>query len=500
MKVDRKILAGQSLFPLMVLLGLAALVYTRTFGATWTYDDFPVIVDNPDIRSIGAFLKNSYPGRPLREITYLLDYALFGYQPAGWHLQQIFWHGLNGWLVFRLATALQLNRFGRWCAALLFLLHPLQVEVVANLSHRKDALATACCLVGILAYLRYFHGRQWRWLLVAAVAWGLGLAAKQTAVVLPLLFLAYEAVFLPPAQRLLLRRWWPWLTLLALAGAGVGAWFFFFGGLAEYTQAWRGLLVAKSNYFGPAALFLYPLVMIKSWAFMALKLFWPQQLALEYTIAVPGGMTDPFLLGGCLGLFVLVGVFFWSWRHCRSVFFGLSWACFFWVPVSNLWPLVYLAADRYWYTPMAGLALVAGHLAGRLPDRWWRWTGTAIVLMVFGILSWQQTAVWKNPEALWTNAYHVNPNSTFTLNNLGNVNLLKGDLIAARRFYTESVALNPTNGPAHFNLGIIFEQQGELDGALAHYQQFLRLDSPLYRNEAATLRRRLALQYGVRLN
>ena len=84
--------------PYGLLFVLAFLAYANTFGNGWTYDDFPVIVENPDVRSWAEFLRNSYPGRPLRELTYLFDHALFGLNPAGWHLQQIFWHALNACL------------------------------------------------------------------------------------------------------------------------------------------------------------------------------------------------------------------------------------------------------------------------------------------------------------------------------------------------------------------------------------------------------------------
>ena len=52
-------------------------LYVKSFGNSWTHDDFPVVVNNPDIRSLKAFLENSYPGRPLRELSYFVDYSIF---------------------------------------------------------------------------------------------------------------------------------------------------------------------------------------------------------------------------------------------------------------------------------------------------------------------------------------------------------------------------------------------------------------------------------------
>ena len=52
---------------------------------------------------------------------------------------------------------------------------------------------------------------------------------------------------------------------------------------------------------------------------------------------------------GAVSAFVLGGV-------------GIIFAFTFWLPVSNLWPQVYFAADRYTYAPLAGLSILAALL------------------------------------------------------------------------------------------------------------------------------------------
>ena len=98
----RNKLWGETLVALLACLGVVFLLYAGSFSHPWLHDDVPVVLENPDIRSFEAFLSDRYPGRPLREMTYLLDYRLFGLNPSGWHVQNIFWHGLGGWLLFLL--------------------------------------------------------------------------------------------------------------------------------------------------------------------------------------------------------------------------------------------------------------------------------------------------------------------------------------------------------------------------------------------------------------
>jgi hypothetical protein len=120
------------------LLILTYGLYSQTFYNEWTLDDLTVLVNNPDIKSLSGFFENTKPGRPLREFTFLADYTFFGQSPFGYHFQHLFWHWLNGVLIYLLG-------------AVLFLVHPLTVEVGANISHRKDSLSLAFSLLSLLA-------------------------------------------------------------------------------------------------------------------------------------------------------------------------------------------------------------------------------------------------------------------------------------------------------------------------------------------------------------
>lgn len=486
------------LLPLLILLSLAFALYAQTFGHAWTYDDFPVIVENADVRSWAGFWENSYPGRPLRELSFLLDHALFGMNPTGWRVQQIFWHGFNAWLLFLVAHRLRAGRFAAWVGALLFLVHPLNVEVVANLSHRKDSLALAFCLLAFLAYIRACSVGRGRgaWLALAGLSWGLALLAKENAVVLPVILAAYEWALVEPERRLLLKWRRPWLVAGVAAPAGGLFWFYFGGGVARHLAGMQQLLQAKANYFGEVSWDLYYRMVLKSWTFMAGKMLWPVDLALEYTYPIPRDWFDPWVLTVLFGLAVIAAGLWLTARRAPRAFFLLAWAGLFWLPVSNLWPLAYFAADRYCYAPLAGLCLLAALGLGRLPVS--LRAGLLIPgVLLLALLTWRQIPVWENPTVLWTRAHRVSPTSAFALNNLGNVHLLKGELLKARDYYTEALKVNPLNTTALYNLGLIYERVGMKERALEHYRLFLKLDDPKFRDQAGALRARLQGAYGV---
>lgn len=495
----------ERLLALLILIFGAFCLFSNTFGNAWTYDDLPVVVENADIRSLGAFFRDAYPGRPLREITYLLDYSLFGLNPPGYHIQNILWHGLNAGLIFILVRRLQGGRSAAWIASLLFLVHPVQVEAVANISHRKESLLLAFALLSVLVYMEAVKRSARRFVWVAA---SLGLAfvaclGKENAVVLPLVFVAYELACVPREQRILLK--YPSLAgLLAAVGtAAVATWFFFFGGKALHQEQIVPLLV-KMNFFGPWTEKIYSLMVLKSWLFIWAKLAWPVDLAVEYTYSLPVGWTDPWVLSAIIAMGTICALAVVSLRRWPPVFFGLLWFVLFWLPVSNLWPTSYFAADRYLYAPSAGLFIAVGYSFQRLLPRISPAMGALLLLLVTPLvfLTWQQNGVWRSAETLWTQAARVSPTSTFALSSMGNVFVAKGDMAKASEFFEQAVRLNPSNPGAVFNLGWVYEKRGMLPMATHYYRTFLSmpLSDPTTKAKAQELRQHLLTKYGIRLD
>jgi len=478
----------------------AVLLYLVSFWNGWTLDDFPVIVENPDIRGVGAFFRDSYSGRPLREVSYLLDYALFGLSPVGYHVQNIFWHGLNGVLSY--AVVLEVGGRPRVAvtSALLFLAHPLAVEVVANTSHRKDSLALACMLSALLVFNRAVRQKQRRTLnvVLGLGALVLGLLAKQNVAVFPF-FLGVFLLLGTSRVEALSRKVLAVVAVgLSLAAGGiygillsVNSERFFAIAIPVFTKMNKTLLEGDfSSYLAMVA---------KSVGFMAGKLFWPYPLAVEYAYTAPSSWWDVSVWCGITVLaLLLAGVVL---AHGRSRLAGLAclWLLMAWVPVSNLWPFSYFAADRYMYTPLVGFAILVALFADQLLKRRQVYLSVvAVLMMIWGGLTIQQVRVWKSPESLWLHALQVNPESTTVLNNVGAVYLGKNELAKAR-VYFEKATVNMNDPLSFYNLGEVEERLGRREQALRSYRFFLMFNDPRYQPKMDRLRMRLFRQYGVRM-
>ncbi len=458
----------------------AYLLYMQVFSGVWLMDDLPVLVNNPDIRSFSNFLEDYYPGRPLRELTYLVDYHWFGLEPAGYYIQHIFWHGLCAWLVFLLARQLQAPSAVAWFAALLFLVHPVQVEVVANISHRKDSLALAFCLLSFLVYLRgritvSQHGRWWL-LTSSLLFWGIALTAKQNALALPLVVAAYELHKLPSHYRR------PALQIsVTSAGIGLLGWLVYLANSQSFI-AEIGPALRKLGYFSSVSVEKYFLTVFKAWAHMGSKLIYPVDLSMEYTFLVPTQWTDPWVVAGLAGGIAAFAGTFWAIRYAALVYLSLVWLLAFWLPTSNLLGhLSYFAADRYWYSPLAGLALLAAYGLWRLL-RGNRMVYAVLVGLLLASLcwqSWQQQQLWCDEERFYQHMHRVNPDALEGLVGLGHIAMRQADYDRAVDYFQKAFQRSPQDGRIPHNLGYIAYKQEYHEAALSYFQRALALKPDL---------------------
>lgn len=165
--------------------------------------------------------------RPLSLATFAMEVEFFGpNRPSIGHFFNILLYGLTGMLLYRvLAGLFPLNEGGRWyfslpfVASILYMLHPLHVECVANIKGRDEILAMLGSLGSLWAMLKYFDTKGWWWLLVSAISLLLGMFSKENAItfvaVVPLTVWFFTSV---SAKRVSIA------TLPLLAAAAVFIW------------------------------------------------------------------------------------------------------------------------------------------------------------------------------------------------------------------------------------------------------------------------------------
>jgi len=206
---------------LAAALALTLIVYRPGLSGGWLFDDYPNIVDNPGVQPANARLPvlvraalsspSSEFKRPLASLSFAANYLATGLAPYGWKLVNLVIHLLNGLLVYALAKQLvrlarpETERQASLLAALVaaaWLLLPINLTAVLYVVQRMESLANLFVLSGLIGYVagrrRMLNGSYRQGLILGATSvalgTGLGMLAKETAVMLPLYAALIEGI------------------------------------------------------------------------------------------------------------------------------------------------------------------------------------------------------------------------------------------------------------------------------------------------------------------
>jgi len=445
----------------LVLFALGVSAYLNSLGNGFVFDDTTLIEQNPSLLNMDLWELSGPRGyRPVRSLTYALNYWLGGLDPYGYHLFNVLLHGFNGvavlWLVFVLA-----GRF--WLAvpaAFLFTLHPIQTASVAYVSGRKDLLATFFLVIGLLSYCRFRKARQSRWLTFAVAAFVLACLSKEVALVFPAFVLIVEVALAQRRDRLrdlarfLLSRL-KILGLLASASALLLFYSIFWVQASRMEGFWGGSIVA--NYGTSLKLFVHYLKQI----------VFPYPLLADYSghvIAVSTGLLEPATLLAALVVLGWLALTIWAWGCNTMLGFGLSWFGLAILPVLQIIPFHELAADHFLYLPSVGFSILGGLLFERvLSNSDFRILGAALLAFVLAIYGWrtiERNADWTDPMTLWEATYRDAPNSFRANCNLGIFAFQAGNWKRALELTEACRQLGPDNHLPHANLGAVKREMG----------------------------------------
>ncbi|MFB3786841.1 MAG: tetratricopeptide repeat protein [bacterium] len=500
-------------------LWLPLLAYAPALTGDFVYDDKAITVaENPALRGEVSWLEILLTwDRPLREFTYMLDHAVWGFQPLGYHLQNLAWHAANVYMLYFFLLFLGVNRTIGFITALLFTAHPINTEAVAWISGRKELICLffelAACYGFVYAVSRTATSTPLARLAHAGslAALVLALLSKQVAVSLPFLMLVSGWLYFQTRRQPI-----PWRKLckfLILPALITLAFLFYSYQIIERLDWVReeGTFYdpsARSAAYTPLSAVLTPCATLGHSVWLCL---FPMDLTVEHAFSPVVTFWDSrWLLGAAAG--VALTVLAWRTRGTApEVLFGLVWMVVAWGPVSGLAPVSYLAADRYLYIPGAGFLLSAVALGDLLFRRGGEFPAklplavVGIVAALFSIRTFDRCFDWRHEIALWQSAARARPGNPKVFFNLGNaysgVNRMdeaftswnqtlalqpdypqvwlnmgsaeekRGDRAAAEKCYRKALEILPTYGTAHFNLGLLLEQQGRNEEALEHFTQ-----------------------------
>jgi protein O-mannosyl-transferase len=497
---------------LAAALLLTAVAYCGTLKFEFVYDDRAQVIENPWIHSwqfVPRYftvhvwglrnpnqLGNYY--RPIFLFWLRINYWLFGLNPWGWHLSSVLLHLAVTLLVYFLAVKFSTDRLTAAVAALIFGLHPVHLESVAWVSGVTEPLMAAFLVSAFLSYLKYRERRKWSlaWLVISLCLFAAATLSKETALILPILILAYEWVSsggVGDAERTRARSFRS--LRLVLPYLAVVPFY-----LAARSVALKGISHVMTPLPNSTIVFTWPSVL---WFYVKL-LVWPAKLSVCYDSPY---VTRPSFLDFWMPSLGLAAVAFlaWAWAgrgsrsdppepgesRAKTVALASVWLILPVVPLLNLryLPLGESAHDRYLYLPSVGFAIIAAVIFRSLQIGRVKLLGqpalqvasAAIITMALTVSTVVQSLVWADDLLLFKHALDEAPNNRIMKMNLAIVACERGLNQAGIKLYKEVVQQNPVYWPVYYQLGLVYYKLGNLEEADKWFSQAVEINL-LYAN------------------
>lgn len=461
----------------VLVAGAIFLVFGPACGFPFLrWDDPTAVTENPllhppSLRNLAAIWSAPWSGLyvPASFTVYWVEMhlsRLFAGEgvpdPRVFHTGLLLLHAGCAGIVYRILCRLVLDGRAALFGALLFAVHPLQVESACWITETRGVLST---LFGLAALDIHLEGAErpegpslLRHHVPSTLLFGLALLSKPTAVAIPLVAFLLDRFHLrrPLARALPLLAVWTALVALDVL----------------LTSSQQG--GASIHYATPLAQ--RPLVALDALSFYLRKLAWPVGLAADYGRKPQWLLAQPaFWLPGLAALALPAALAFLpgrrTWLHALALFAAalspvLGFLRFDFQAISTV-------ADRYVHLAMLAPALALAALLARAPARA-ALLGGGAVAVVLGLLSAREIRNWRDTETLFRRTLEVNSLSHIAYAQLGVAAEEAGKTREAEQLYRKSLELEPLYPIAGGNLGRILMGEKRLDEAIDLLRQIVR--------------------------
>ena len=457
-----------------LIVVVTAATFARVVGNEFvSWDDRQTIAENPRVTSpsragVAHNWRHAAGGLyvPVTYTYWSLLALIAGPDARVYHAASIVLHACAALLAFCVARQLTDSDAAACVGALVFAVHPVQVESVAWASGAKDVLAGAFALATIDQFLRYAAKRQ---------AGGGRAHYAASLVLFVLATLSKPSAVVAPVIALVLVRWKQRARLNTLV-APLAPMLIVALACALWSRA------AQAQYAPTETpLWTRPLVALDAIAFYLWKLVWPANLTIIYG-RTPRAVLDSGVAYYTALVPVVIGVIAWTLRHrVRWLWIGLATFVIGLLPVLGFARFMFqihsTVADHYLYLPLLGVALaVAGVVSHR---RSALAVGCAAgVIVALSLVTYQQVRHWRDSESLYARVLAINPNSAFARAGLGRAYAESNRIPDAIRQFEAAVQLAPTSRTAHAALAQAYLLDGRPHDAAKHARVALSLAAP----------------------
>jgi hypothetical protein len=393
-------------------------------------------------------------------------------------------HILNAILLYLFINLITPNKKIALWASLLFALHPVNTEAVNCIAFREDLLAFLFLILSFIFYIQMdgYNGIKRFYCHLASVAsYLLALFSKETAIILPFLFILYDYFFVSK-DRIKnishpIKARYAGYILAALLYLCI--WFLF---RVRINEPLAQFSYQGGNFYTNILTMLRVFTIYTGWLFLPINIHptLPDMRLIVRSIASPEALFSSIIPA----VFFIIAVKIRD--RSKEISFGIFWFFIALLPVCNIIPIANIIAGRYLYIPAAGYCFVVAIMLSKLAqanfsfisrDMLRRVSIEAVVLLLlfYSTFTIIKNTTWRNNVVLWQELVERYPKNSSAHRNLGCFVMENNMPEEAINEYKIALRLDPYDAANYNGLGVSYYYKGDINKAIKIFKKALIL-------------------------
>ena len=461
----------------LIVLFFTFFFYITTTAFSFTLDDKLRVVFNPLIKNqegiVNIFKSPTKPGDLYRPLATTVSYLTYKYKKlnaSAYHLVSVLLHSLCSFLVF--ITLLKVtNRKTSFLGSLIFCIHPIHTEAIANISYQSELLACLFGLSTILLSIKIASKENFSLFLtiICIIFFFFALSSKESA-----------ALFLPLTA---LTLYWNSKANFKISNCIKILSPFLIALIAYFTLRFFALGHSITGDVQTVTMIDNPLKyqdsrILSAFVLLGLYLklmFLPLNLSPDYSFNQLGGLLElPNTEAiAYLALVIIILALAVSLLLNKSVVaFGSLWFFISFIITSNvLFPIGTIFGERLAYIPSIGICLLIAEIISKISNKLFYLIFSISILSLLTLRTYQELPNWHDSLSLYQNAITTSPNSAKMHNNYAALLFKSKQFPLSEKHYRRALEIYPEYDSSHYGLGKIYLVKGNQEKALEYFEK-----------------------------
>jgi protein O-mannosyl-transferase len=453
-----------------VMAGIIILsIYFRTFSFQLSYfDDDAILLRNANridsLNIVDAFTRDAEFGnsielyRPLQNLSFITDNAIWSFNPGRFHIINVMLHLLNTLLLFLILSRVKLKQWLLLVFIAIFAAHPIFSTAVCWLPARGDLLLAFWGLLAWYLFVLYLENHQKKWLILHLLSIVFALFSKESAIVLPVLFLFYMLFVSKEKPKM---HYYLYSTILLIP---------FF--TLYFVLRSSAIVNVSEGSFGIKAIISNLAVLPETiWYFI-----------IPYKVPVMPFYQLFYALAGTILLIVIAAAIYFVKAGNRILVFGFVWFLALTAPAmlySPVWSdYCYDFSLHRSYLPLAGIIIGTAAIFSEMKSNNIKWVliSGGIISLVFWFASYRFVPVYADSASFFKYAVATNEKSAFAQQYLGNAEYRASNYDIALESYNKAIELKPDFADAWLNRGILHTKMNQHQEAITDFSKTIEIE------------------------